>query len=139
MNLNFLWYGIPYKLNVTHKKFKFKLYVIIVHIWRYQVGQKGSVKFWYILSFWSKSSLLCIFRLTLYVNDPSLIQFTFDESNSEGDKLISMVHTKIIVRDSKRISIGRWVRLIKCPYSGLSSVRLMSIPVIKIKKCILLK
>ena len=61
----------------------------------------------------------CIFSLNLNVND-----------SSEGDKVIIMVHKNNNYRDSKSIFIGRRVRLIKCSYNALGSVRLMSIPVI---------
>ena len=71
----------------------------------------------------------------LYVNDPLLIknklQSILDNSNSEGEKMIIMVHNNNFCRDGKIISTDGRVRLIKCPYKGVNSVRLMSIPVIK--------
>ena len=45
--------------------------------------------------------------------------------------MIIMVHKNNYFRDSERISIGGTVRMIKCPYNSIISVRLMSIQVVK--------
>ena len=58
-------------------------------------------------------------------------QFTLNYSNSEEEKVIIMVHKNNYCRHSKTMLGGGRVRLIKCPYSSINSIGLMSIPVIK--------
>ena len=45
--------------------------------------------------------------------------------------MIIMVHNKVIVRDSSRISIAGRVRQMKCPYNGFNSAWLISVRLIK--------
>ena len=68
--------------------------------------------------------------MTILTNKNKL-QSTLDESNFEGKKVIITVHKINYGRDSNRSGAGGRVRLIKCSYNGINSVRLMSIPMIK--------
>ena len=52
--------------------------------------------------------------------------------------MIITVHKNNYCRGSKRFSIGGRVRLIKCPYNGINSVRIV-ISSYQESKCILLK
>ena len=45
--------------------------------------------------------------------------------------MIIMVHKTIFIQDNKKIFIAGQVRQFKCPYNCLNSVRLMSVPIIK--------
>ena len=109
----------------------------IVHIWRHQEGERGvpsnsgfimyflvkvycffvtrarGVKFLYF-----QADVKCEWSLT----NKNELQFTFDDSNSEGNKMIIKA---IIVRVDERMSIGRRVRLNKYPYNDFNSFRLI--------------
>ena len=109
----------------------------IVHIWRHQEGERGvpsnsgfilyflvkvycffvtkarGVKFLYF-----QADVTCEWSLT----NKNELQFTFDDSNSEGNKMITKA---IIVRVDERMSIGRRVRLNKYPYNDFNSFRLI--------------
>ena len=109
----------------------------IVHIWRHQEGERGvpsnsgfimyflvkvycffvtrarGVKFLYF-----QADVTCELSLT----NKNELQFTFDNSNSEGNKVIIKA---IIVRVDKRISIGRRVWLNKYPYNDFNSFQLI--------------
>ena len=45
--------------------------------------------------------------------------------------MIIMVHKTIFIQDSKKMFIVGQVRQFKCPYNCLNSIRLMSVPIIK--------
>ena len=49
------------------------------------------------------------------------LEFTLDDSNSEGDLVIT-VHKAIILRDNERIFIAGRFRRMKYPYNGFNSV-----------------
>ena len=109
----------------------------IVHIWRHQDRERGVLSnSGFILYFWSKSLVFSVTRARgvkfLYfqadvtcewsLTNKNELQFTFDDSNSEGNKMIIKA---IIVRVDERMSIGRTVRLNKYPYNDFNSFRLI--------------
>ena len=74
----------------------------------------------------------------MILTNKNKLQFTLDDSNSEGKKVIITVQKGNYCRDSKSMFIGGSVRLIKYPYNGINSV-LIVISSYQESKCILSK
>ena len=74
--------------------------------------------------FWTK--VICELSQT----NKKELEFTLDNSNSEGN-LVIIVHKATILRDSERIFIAGRFRQMKYPYNGFNSVWLITIRVIQ--------